>query len=388
MTVSTFRGPHEVIVNLRPGTATFCFDRTRVYVIDGAGRFVSAVDGDLFIRRSLANVFYRKRGARPLEVVESDFAAAFLESVRTELSGFVIDVGEMKYGVSDGDPIEEIRSSVAGACRFGPQRLADDGNRFKQIYGNVPILPPDQALALYVQGSIGCPYRGCAFCTFYSDTRYRIRSVDDFGNHVEEVRGFFGSALALRRTIFLGEANAGAIPIDRLVGFLEILGSAFSVRPRRHSLAAWRMENPTGFDGVYAFGEPFTVVDRPADEWDDLAIRGLRRVYLGVETGSEPLRVSLRKRGHGGTCREAVERLHEGGIDAGVMLLVGAADDEHVTATADLVGSMGLRRGDIVYLSPLRPVQVPEQESALLQALRAACRDVPVARYDIDRFIY
>lgn len=379
--VFRFHGPHEVIVNLRPGSHVFCFDRSRVFAFDACGRMISAVDGDTFVRRSLANVFHRRRGTRAEETLSTADAGAFTESVRALLADFSIALGRGDYGEDNAD----VRDVLALDCAAGAEKLAEDARWFRRIYGAVPILPPDQALALYVQACVGCAWARCTFCALYGGAPYRVRGVDEFVSHVEDVRAFFGPALRMRRTIFLGDADAAGVPTPRLLRFLEILNEAFAVRPAHVLPRQWHWENPSGFDGVYCFGEPVSVVRRPPPVWETIAHLGVRRVYLGVESGSEGVRRRLAKRGDPAACVEAVRRLRDAGIASGILLMSGLDDRDHVAETRRVVEEMDLIHGDMLFVSPLRP---SDQHAELKAALRRLCPQVPVALYDIARFAY
>ena len=60
----------------------------------------------------------------------------------------------------------------------------------------------------YWRPSDGCRYNRCTFCGFYRDTSYRAKTLDEFQAHVQAALAYHGRSLALRRGIFLGQANA------------------------------------------------------------------------------------------------------------------------------------------------------------------------------------
>ena len=72
-----------------------------------------------------------------------------------------------------------------------------------------------------MQATHGCSHNACTFCTFYQDIPFRIKSPDEFRSHVAGVLDFFGPALAMRRSIFLADANALVVPMPRLLALLE-----------------------------------------------------------------------------------------------------------------------------------------------------------------------
>ncbi len=91
---------------------------------------------------------------------------------------------------------------------FDTQAAREDLARFRSLYQDIPILPPDQYGSLVLLASDGCRYNKCTFCGFYRDTGYRSRDAAEFQSHMEQAVAYHGRGLTLRRGIFLGQANA------------------------------------------------------------------------------------------------------------------------------------------------------------------------------------
>jgi hypothetical protein len=156
------------------------------------------------------------------------------------------------------------------------------------------------------------------------------------------VLGAFGEGLSLRRGIFLADANAVAAPRDKLVPSIERVREAFAASGHAGNLASFL----DALGGRRKRGE----------EWRELAGLGLRRVYIGLESGDERLVKLLRKAGTPRDARTAAGDLKAAGISVGVIVLAGVALGEwgarHEKATAEVLDSMELGPSDIVYLSP------------------------------------
>ena len=95
-------------------------------------------------------------------------------------------------------------------------------------------------------------------------------------------------------------------------------------------------------------------------------------MYLGLETGNDALLDLLRKPARAGEMVRAVEALRQSGIGAGVVVLLGLGGveraAEHERDTIAVLNAMGLRRGDIIYFSPLvehEEVDYPSQSARL-----------------------
>ncbi len=247
---------------------------------------------------------------------------------------------------------------------------------FERTYRPVRVLPPDNYRAVVVQLVEGCSHDGCTFCTLYRGVPFRVKSARDLEAHLMGIRLLLGHDLERRTRVFLGGANPLLASGRRLVDAMErsrrVLG-----RPAEQ-----------GFD---AFTDLFT--GRPRDA-DLVAARnaGLRRVYVGLETGDAELLARLNKPGGPAQSVARIEQLKAAGLEVGVIVLVGAGGpswaDRHFEATVDVIGRMALDSSDAIYLSPI----VPSEFDVDLQVRRfeAAFRPMPprITPYDIRRWIY
>ena len=202
---------------------------------------------------------------------------------------------------------DELRS-LAGDTRANVETtalavLALDAARFASVYDTVGILPPDQYLALVLQATEGCSWNACTFCHLFRGRPFRVKTEAEFGEHIEGVRRFFGDAIALRRSLFLGAANALCVASDRMLPLMESAVRAFPQAAK---------------GGVHAFVDAWAGRRRSA-EYGGYAALGLRRVYVGLESGDPQLLSWLRKPGTPEDALSLVEALHESGIAVGVI---------------------------------------------------------------------
>ncbi len=291
------------------------------------------------------------------------------------------------------------RDILERCAAFDPPRLEDEARRFLEAYRPLGILPPDRYAALILQATEGCAYNACAFCDLYARRPFRAKTPGDLRDHARRVKAFLGRALPLRKGLFLGEANALAIEQHALV---EILGIALEEFPRQAAA------------GLHAFLDVFTLPRKSARELRQLADLGLRRVYLGVESGDEEVLRLLRKPTSNADVREVVTELKLAGVSVGLILLVGAGGarlrESHREESVSLIKDLPLDAGDFVYLSPLHvppgsvyegrarregvrdllPHEVAEEEATFRRCLapRPGERGPRVARYDVSSFVY
>jgi hypothetical protein len=300
-------------------------------------------------------------------------------------------------------------SAIAGAGRAEAARrlrqivamdgaaLRDDSARFLAASGPVGILPPDQYLALVVRVTEGCSWNACTFCRLYREVPFRWKSPGELLAHVEALRAYFGPSIALRRSVFLGDANALCLAHDRLRPLVELVARELSGAP------------------LFSFLDVSTGHRRTSAEWRDYAALGLRRVYLGLETGDPDLLAWLGKPGSPRDAVDLVASLHEAGIAVGVIVLLGAGGERfaaaHAQGTAEVLSAMCLGPDDLVYFSeyvdepgfaygrgdsgapdlqPLSPARDAELRRAILDGLRPAdpARPPRFSTYDIREFVY
>lgn len=381
-------GVGAITVRIRPAAINLLVgDEAPSYSFDLAGRLIGAFVDGVNYRRGLDNrVLCKWRevgGARQRRWLTGEEAASFLANVY-RLAGHAAD--------ATADP------RLAVLRGWDAARLQADAARFAEVYRPVSILPPDQYLALVLQATEGCSYNRCIFCDFYRDRPFRVKGPDELRAHIAAVRAFLGPAIGLRKSLFLADANALVAPMPRLRAWLDVIADA-------HGL-------PAG--GIYSFMDAFDVHRKTAADWAELAVRGLRRVYIGMETGDDALLRWLRKPGTAGDVIEAVRLLKGAGIAASVIVMTGIGGQQfaagHVAHTVSALNAMPLGRGDIIYFSPF--VDQPRSEydlaaaeagvtllseaemSAQEAAIRAGLRPYDPAhppqqsRYDIREFIY
>ncbi|NPA93179.1 MAG: radical SAM protein [Chloroflexi bacterium] len=271
-----------------------------------------------------------------------------------------------------------------------------DAQRYREIYLPIGILPPDQYSAIVLQATLGCSFNTCTFCTFYRDRPFRIKAPDEFKQHALAVKDFIGEGIYLRHGIFLGDANALVVPMRRLVPLME---AALDVFPQ-----AW--------GGFYAFLDGFSGEKKTAQDYAQLASLGLKRVYIGMESGHAPLLHFLHKPGEPEDVLHTVKAMKAGGVAVGIIILIGAGGhvyaDAHVRDTIALLNAMPLDDRDMIYFSELvvtddmpyardaaaanlRPLTHEEcvaQEKAIRSGLRFQGKRPIISRYDIREFVY
>ncbi|MFC1618568.1 radical SAM protein [Candidatus Neomarinimicrobiota bacterium] len=395
-------GNREVIVSHKYDAITLSLTEQELVSYDLEGRYLGSYDHGSNIRRGLDNTFqlrWREKLAgntRLCHQILSD------EEARQHYEDLRLRVAQIQEDPQAGRAFPETLAIIKRATNTTYAQLDESAREFSRLYGHIPILPPDQYRALVAQATDGCTYNQCTFCTLYRDKTFRVRSPEDFLDHIQNVLKFLGRGLSYRKSVFLGDANAIALATDKLEKLFTVLRDISELKTM--------MEK----GGIHAFLDIYTGARKEVSEYRILKDLGLRRVSLGVESGSENLMEFVNKPGSQNEILEVVHTLKEAGLAVVVILMVGLGGKtyqaEHLEHSVDLVKQLPLGRGDIIYLSQFMPkpgapylaeanqagispmsdmeivVETQHWKNIILKVMHA--RGVKVAPYSFQRFLY
>lgn len=385
-------------------------DEEEIFTFDRAGRLFAAWIAQRFYRRGLDGRVLEKHstreGARRIghrRILTSQEADRLVDHAAAAagqaLSQLARGEAELLWTASTTQSMGEALRLGAAAAAFDAEAAQRDAARCATVYRPVGILPPDQYLALVVQVTEGCQWNRCTFCTFYRGVPFRAKSGPELAAHIRDVTAYLGDGLSLRHSLFLGEANALCLPTEDLLLRLDLVRT-------------WLESNGGGPRAMYAFLDIFSGRNKSAQEFAELRAHGLRRVYLGVETGDDGLLAFLNKPQRGADALSLVQALKAAGLAVGVIVMAGIGGDRyersHATRTLDLLNAMPLGAGDLVYLSafvvhpgteyerraaargiaPLSLDATQDQIGRLRAGLHFTAAGPRVARYDIEEFLY
>lgn len=379
-----------------------------IYTFDHAGRFCSAWAGYRLYRRALDGRVMRKHtdraGRHPRrhrsfleDEARAAITAAAAGAAAAALAALRDGTAEILWSLP-GDPnADRAAQFLEAAARFDAASADADARRYASVYAPVPILPPDRYRSLVVQVTEGCHWNRCTFCSFYRTRPFRIKPLDEFAVHLDAIRTFFGPGLTMRRGTFLGDANALLLPEGDLMPRMDLLARAL----------------PGQAGDLAAFTDVFTGYRRDHREMAALRARGLRRIYLGLESGDNGLLEFLNKPQ---SAEEAIGLAHTArgaGMAVGIIVMAGIGGDafwaRHVRATLAVIRAMELGAGDLLYVSafaapqagpyaeravavgvkPLTEDEVWDQVDELVAGSKTALGPgARAARYDIEEFIY
>lgn len=381
----------ELLASVKPGFTTISPGRDVVASFDREGRLFSYVAEGRTYRRTLASeVEVRRRGDEaPPGRRPPRLRRRLSRAEAHRLFARALSTAAAVRPQADGELLRRLDEEI---LPWTPEALLDEARRFARVYKPISILPPDQYLSVVLQATEGCTWNKCTFCTFYQDRPFHVKSEDEFQRHIEDVLAFFGRGLLMRKSVFLGDGNALALSQRRLLPLMEMTRAAFPEMP------------------IYSFIDVYTGERKSEADWRALAELGLHRIYIGMETGFDPLLALLNKPGSREELVEFVARLKAAGLQVGLIVMIGVGGVEyrgaHAQATLATLERLPLGQGDLVYLSPfierpgseyarlrraqgLTPMSEDEIEAELSRwARRLRAAGVKAARYDIREFLY
>ncbi|NOZ07501.1 MAG: radical SAM protein [FCB group bacterium] len=384
-------GDRTLGVTLKPHAFNlFEKPQENLWTFDLEGRLLGMYVDGVNYRRTLDNRYFRKSRIR---MHGEDFRQVI--EISQDKSALLLDRSrELLASVADQLPLnfENIAERV---LTTDMSVLEKDAAVFRDIYLPISILPPDQYMALVLQVSEGCNYNQCTFCNFYRDRTFRIKSQVEVEEHLLAVRDFFGAGIKLRRSVFLADANALVIPQNRLVAILDTIHREFPEVPQ-----------------IYSFIDVFTGVRKGSADFARLAELGLRRVYLGLESGNPALLELLGKPQLSDDIIQLGKDLKAGGVQLGVILLAGAGGEQfrraHLKDSIALIEKLDLGFGDMIYISEFyetnreyrkvmerEQIELPEpgtirkiSNELRFELRRKIHKDVSISVYDIQQFFY
>jgi radical SAM superfamily enzyme YgiQ (UPF0313 family) len=199
--------------------------------------------------------------------------------------------------------------------------------------------PFSEANSYLLQCTIGCSHNRCTFCGMYKDRAFRIRTIEEIKADIRMAREQYGDV----EKVFLCDGDAIAIETDILLEILQELRAAFP--SLRH---------------VGSYVGPQSTLKKSMTELTALRDAGLKKAYLGVETGDDMLLKEIKK---GVTAKEmlrAGKNLVDAGMNLSSMVLLGLAgrdgrrSHDHAIATARITNEMRPH-----YLAALTVTPVP-----------------------------
>lgn len=152
--------------------------------------------------------------------------------------------------------------------------------------------------------TVGCCYNKCYFCMLFKHLRYRELPMEQIEAELRWVRDAGGDL----KTVFLGDGSAFNLSAAKLLHISDMISRYFP------SCTAIHMDATVP-----------SILDKSREELLALSRAGVRRLYLGIETGLDDVLALMNKCHNKAQAYEAIERLHEAGITYDAHMMTGVA---------------------------------------------------------------
>lgn len=188
--------------------------------------------------------------------------------------------------------------------------------------------PPSEAESFIIRVMHGCSHNRCAFCGMFKAVPLRVVPLEDVLAGIEADAGDLGPKfLPLITSLYLEGGDPLALPVSHL---LRIIRHA-----REHFPALSR---------VACYATARSIMGRTTEELARLGQAGLRRVFVGLESGCEAVLARISKGCTRSDLLRASQKLTLAGIenDVSLMLGIGGPDlsQRHALETADLLNAI------------------------------------------------
>ncbi len=209
------------------------------------------------------------------------------------------------------------------------------------------IRPPSEADSIILQVTVGCSHNQCTFCGTYNEERFRIKDQAI----VEADLDFAAQYCTRQSRVFLADGDVLALSQRRLVELLTKI---------RHRLP-W-------VNRVSLYGNAKGIRNKSVAQLLELKTLGLHRVYMGLESGFDPVLTAISKGADSAAMIEAGQRVKAANLFLSVTALLGIAGTalslEHARATGRVLSAMEPNQTGILTLMLLENTPLYHREKA------------------------
>ncbi|HEX2304956.1 MAG TPA: radical SAM protein [Nitrososphaeraceae archaeon] len=183
--------------------------------------------------------------------------------------------------------------------------------------------PPSEANSVIFQVTLGCSFNKCSFCNMYRTKEYSERPWGEIKSEVDII----SKSSPQTEKVFLADGDALNLSTEKLIQILEYIKEKF---PNLKRISCYAM--------------PKNLLQKSPDELTLLNKRGLKMLYVGIETGHDIL---LKKITKGATSKgiiEACNKAKKSGFIISCMIILGIGGKkysiEHIKETGRVVSEV------------------------------------------------
>lgn len=182
--------------------------------------------------------------------------------------------------------------------------------------------PPAEAANLLLQVTSGCSHNTCRFCNMYDKTPFRVSPLEEVRADLIEASQFYQG-----KRIYLLNGDPFALSAKHLLDLCALIHTHLPSVER-----------------ISMYASVANIQDKSDEDLHALRAAGVNYLYIGLETGYDPVLQAINK---GTTAADALfelKRLEAANIRYVVMLMTGVAgqglERENALASAELLGQL------------------------------------------------
>ena len=164
--------------------------------------------------------------------------------------------------------------------------------------------PPIESDSMLLQVTVGCAHNRCTFCNMYRDVRFRAVKMDQIEKDLQEARGIYPRA----ERIFLVNGDAFVLKTERLKKIAK-------------KIIAYFPECKT----ITMYASIKNIKAKTDEELKELRELRIDDLYVGVESGSDPVLEHINKGTSVEEAKKQLLRLRDAGIRHIANLMLGVA---------------------------------------------------------------
>jgi hypothetical protein len=362
----TSRPADLLFAGFKRGVFSLYFGDSPIYHFDLEGRWQRAYIANIHYLKSLDTSVYaieRVRQGANLVLLRRSLNIEEIRDLDSQVRGTAQGlIAELNGGrlhrreppIDKAEPLDDadLRDFLVTIVRWDGTEWDAHHRLFLSTYGSMSFLPPDCQNAVVLQATSGSP-TGLGFGNCPASVHV-TRSPAEFQRHVQDVARLLGRRLVQTRIAFLASGDVLRRPADDVMSYLEFLGRTFSIALRGKSQVKPDSNNLPSIESIYTFLDDFRPPLPGPEEFQVFRRCHLGHISLGVESGSARVRGLYGKSWREDDLRALVADAKSAGIALSVLTLVGAGGEEnsesHVHESAQLFISLGLSRGDSIFL--------------------------------------
>lgn len=161
---------------------------------------------------------------------------------------------------------------------------------------------PSEANSLLLQVTIGCSHNRCTFCYMYKQKQFLLRPIEQLKEDVAMAKKAYGSV----KRVFLIDGDALYAPTEYLIELLDCINDHFP-----------------GLERVATSSTARDILAKSEVELKELRSRGLKLIYMGVESGSDEVLKRVCKGVDAASLIEAGQRVKASQIALSVSMIAG-----------------------------------------------------------------